>query len=102
MAITPSSVAAATLTWTSASTFQLFNSCTIYLQGESSASKDPYKAMTAWYKANASAIAFNGLIAPLTLSSWAIVVDITWKLSFNNVRTTNPTNDALTPPSAAA
>ena len=52
--------------------------------------------MKKWLTDNNAAIALDGLVAPLMISSWAIVVDVTWKNAFTNVRTTNPISDALT------
>lgn len=49
--------------------------------------------MTDWWSANSSAIKSDGLLAPLSISSWSIVMDLQWKTSFTAVRTTDSTDD---------
>lgn len=46
---------------------------------------------------NNSAIRNNGLVSNLNVSSWAIVVDITWKKAFANVRTYDSSDDSKIP-----
>lgn len=58
--------------------------------------------MKDWYVKNQMAIASDGLISSLSISSWAIVVDLTWKKAFTAVRTKDSTNDANVAPTGAA
>jgi|688.fasta_scaffold502401_1 hypothetical protein len=53
--------------------------------------------MTDWYSKNLSAIKGDGLLAPLSISSWAIVMDLQWKTAFTAVRTTDSTDDNKVP-----
>jgi len=73
----------------------------VYLSGNLSATDEPRKALTDWLTTNNEAIAKNGLRPLLTVSSWAVVVDITWKSAFNAVRQINNVSDSLTPQSPA-
>ena len=86
-------------TFTSEVTWKRFESAKIYLTGNPTETEEPRKSLTEWFKTNNDAIAKNGLRPLMTVSSWAIVVDITWKSAFNNVRQINTLDDNLTPQS---
>lgn len=85
--------------FTSDLTWKRLNSVSIYLKGSATSTDEPRKSLAEWYSANDANIAANGMRTTLSVSSWAIVVDITWKSAFNNVRNINTSSDNLTPPS---
>ena len=87
----------ATASFKSDNTWKRIESVSIYLKGNSVETEEPRKSLTEWYKTNDANIATNGLRTILSVSSWAIVVDITWKSAFNNVRNINSIDDAKTP-----
>ena len=58
--------------------------------------------MTDWYSKNQIAIKSNGLLAALSITSWAIVMDLQWKTVFTAVRTTESTDDAKVAPAVLA
>lgn len=62
--------------------FELFDTCKVYLVGQKDPLKSPAKELATWWAANASALAAKELITTTYVSSWAIVVDITWKKNF--------------------
>ena len=62
--------------------FEFFETCKIYLVGQKDLTKSPAKELTEWYTKNNAALASKDLITTTYVSSWAIVVDITWKDNF--------------------
>lgn len=48
--------------------------------------------------ANKISMAKNNLVPMLSVSSWAIVVDVVWKKAFADVRLINTVDDTKTPP----
>ena len=83
-----------TLTWTAPSSWKRFESATITLQGGVESVKTAIKD---WHTKNEAAIKANGVVPQFQISSWTIVVDITSKVPFNNVRNVDPANDANVP-----
>lgn len=78
--------------------FEFFDTCNVYLVGQKDPLKSPAKELATWWTANASALASKGLITTTYVSSWAIVVDITWKDHFiTPVRYKSTTNDQVIP-----
>jgi hypothetical protein len=68
----------------------------VYLTGQNPTSS-VQTAVTEWFKQNDATIRQNGMVSQFQLSSWAIVVDITWKKAFNDVRTYDSTDDTKIP-----
>ena len=68
----------------------------VYLTGQDPTSS-VQTAVTEWFKQNDATIRQNGMVSQFQLSSWAIVVDITWKKAFNDVRTYDSTDDTKIP-----
>ena len=66
-----------------AAKFKILNSVSIYLSGDPAGTKNQ---VADWRYANSDAITAAGLATLTNVSSWAIVVDITWKKAFANVR----------------
>lgn len=83
---------------TASATWKLVDTVDIFLLGVATDSAEPRKSLSDWYTANKALISQFGLNATLSVSSWAIVVDVKWKAAFNPVRLINTTDDNLTPP----
>jgi hypothetical protein len=87
---------------TTTSAWKILETVNVRLLGVAKDTDEPRKALTDWYTKNKATIATLGLEAALTVSSWAVVVDITWKAAFNNVRLINTIDDTKTPPTNLA
>ena len=97
----PNTTRPSTFSWTNASassSFTLLSGVTVTLVGQSDILKEPYKAMSDWQAANKYSIVGFDLTVPLKVSSWTIVVDLTFKDTFKEVRTIDTSDDTKVPP----
>jgi hypothetical protein len=82
-------------------TFSIFETCKIYLLGAKDATTTPAKEVSEWITKNEAAIRTAGEASYTTVSSWAIVVDLTWKSAFTTPVRHRGTEDTLVPNPAA-
>jgi|LakMenE18May11ns_1017448.scaffolds.fasta_scaffold9719913_1 hypothetical protein len=81
--------------------FENFETCKIYLVGQKDVTKSPAKEITEWWTKNSAALVSKDLITTTYVSSWAIVVDMTWKKAFSAVRDKVAASDNVVPNDAA-
>lgn len=91
--------ATAITTVTADSTWKLLGSASVYLAGYAEGA-GPRAALDEWYKKEQASMANNNMLATTSVSSWSIVVDLTWKADFREVRKINTSDDSLTPDTA--
>lgn len=77
--------------------FENFETCKIYLIGQKDVTKAPAKEITEWWTKNSAALVSKDLITTTYVSSWAIVVDMTWKKAFAPVRNKVAASDDVVP-----
>lgn len=75
----------------------LVDSVVITLTGQKPDGYPIQKVVSDWFTANSAVIQANMLVPQFQISSWAIVVDITWKGTFEPVRPVNPSDDTKVP-----
>ena len=73
--------------------FAIFETCKIWVIGQPAADKSPAKDIADWWKTNSAAITTAGLVPTAQVSSWAIVMDLTWRAAFTTPVRNKGTND---------
>lgn len=101
------------LAWSSPAGWAIFDSCNINVLGAKDNMSSPYTDMANWQKTNLSVqgsavVSVLGalvgtsvdLYAGVRVSSWAVVLDLSWKSAFNDVRVVNSSDDNVVPGSS--
>ena len=82
-ALTATTTATSTYDASANTAFKLVNKFSLFVVGQSDANEDPTKSMTNWASTTLSNRTTNGVNASSNVSSFAIIVDLTFKAKFD-------------------